>query len=282
MTARTELVTTALLGTDRRGFGEATDPASALLAEAARSAVAWRAGTPLPAVAAPTDRPTGPRTPVAPEPAQQLLTVLLERPVVGLIASWLATAVRQGRAAAPRHWDGLLRLAYGHPTLDRRLLAYAIGAHGIWFAGQNPRWQRLSGELRAVDLDQDPTSVAISRPTLPTAGWLGQQPMAADAEALFRIPDPWPAEVTDAALAVVAGGILLGRTGAYAAEVALRVPLPHYPRIRELAEQQARSTGDWSTARVVRDALAQLDRTVYLRLEITRAFAAAAAPEETS
>ena len=50
-------------------------------------------------------------------------------------------------------------------------------------------------------------------------------------------------------------------------------------RRKILAEQQARSTGDWSTARMVRDALAQLDRTVYLRLEIVRAFAA---PEETS
>ncbi len=279
MTTRTELVTTALLGTDRRGFGDAEDPASALLAESARSAVAWRAGTRLVTVPSPEGMPTAPRTPLAPAPAQQLLAVLLERPVVGLIGEWLALAVVGGWAVAPQHWAELLRLAYGQPGLDRRLVARGIGPHGVWFAGQNPRWKQLAAELGAVDPERETGAIAGLRPVIPVVGWLGDQPMAKDAEALFRVSDPWPTQVTDAALAVIASGLLLRRTGPYAAEVALRVPLAHYPRVREIAEQQAGASGDWSAARVVRDALATVDRTVYLRLEIARTFAPL---EETS
>ena len=100
--------------------------------------------------------------------------------------------------------------------------------------------------------------------------------MAADPEPLFRLPDPWPIEVTDAALALIGSGHPARGAPAHTPPRS-RCPgaagaLPS--RSGRLAEEQAAvDRVDWSSARIVRDALAALDRTVYLRLEIARAFA---------
>ena len=102
MINRSELVTAALLGTDRRApnfLGEPGEhePATLLLDHAARSAVALRAGVVLPQV---PPAPSGPLDELimAPTAAQSIMSRLLARPVIELVNFWLAV----GRDARSR------------------------------------------------------------------------------------------------------------------------------------------------------------------------------------
>jgi len=155
-----DLVTVALLGTDRRPLPEALppiwagpvpepsrDPTHVVLDWAARHRSAVRAGSALPAgpPAAPAprqDRPPGP-----PE-VQQELAGALERGTPGPVNDALAVLVDQEAAPAPEHWTALAALAAGNPRVDRALLAVALGERGVWFVSQNPQWARLAAALR--------------------------------------------------------------------------------------------------------------------------------------
>ena len=161
MTATWEdLVTVALLGTDRRPLPDALppswagpaaesrgDPTYAVLDLAARHRAAVRAGSAL---------PTGPAPPVAPaenrergpSPVQQELADALERGTPGPVNDALAVLVDQNVPAAPEHWTALATLAAAGPRLDRGLLAAALGVRGVWFVEQNPQWSRLAAALR--------------------------------------------------------------------------------------------------------------------------------------
>jgi hypothetical protein len=160
-TAWEDLVTVALLGTDRRPLPDGPPPSWAgaagdpdqepthrVLAWAAGHRAAVRAGSPLPlgppAVAAPAqDRLEGP------EAAQQELADALGRGAPSLVNDALAALADQEASAAPEHWTALATLAAVHPRLDRALLASALGTRGIWFVGQNPQWARLASALRS-------------------------------------------------------------------------------------------------------------------------------------
>ena len=152
MINRSELVTAALLGTDRRPpnfLGEAGEhePATSLLDHAARSAVALRAGVVLPRVPPP---PSGPLDPMimAPAVAQSIMSRLMARPVIELINVWLALAAIRGVGLEPALWSAVIVLAARRPDLDRALLAQVLGPRGLWFCEQNPQWQRLASALR--------------------------------------------------------------------------------------------------------------------------------------
>ena len=154
MITRSELVTAALLGTDRRApsfLGEPGDhePATVLLRHSARSAVALRAGTVLPLV---RPAPAGPLDPLilAPPAAQSIMSGLLARPVIELINSWLASAATRGLGLAPSLWSAVILLATRSAGLDRVLLAQVLGPRGLWFCRQNPQWQRLATALQSV------------------------------------------------------------------------------------------------------------------------------------
>ncbi|MGW1227035.1 DUF5691 domain-containing protein [Streptomyces sp. NPDC001515] len=155
-----ELVTSALLGTDRRPLGVASRPgpdgaAAALLDAAAVHTVRRRAGLlPAPAAPRPAPAPEDPR-PVPPEAARSRLAQLLaDRAGAGgaggrrgaapdlteLIPQWLATANRHGYRAPDAVLPALLEAARARTDLRPGALAFA-GPRGLWLAGLNPDWR---------------------------------------------------------------------------------------------------------------------------------------------
>ena len=124
MINRSELVTAALLGTDRRppnflGEPGEHEPATLLLDHAARSAVALRAGALLPRV---PPAPSGPLDPLimAPAAAQSIMSRLLARPVIESINVWLALAATRGVGLEPALWSAVILLAARRPTSTGR------------------------------------------------------------------------------------------------------------------------------------------------------------------
>jgi hypothetical protein len=145
----TDVVTTALLGTDRRpvpsplptpwgATSSAGDPATATLDLAAQHRAWSRAGSRLGRAEPPTIGP--PLGDLAPAPAQELLGRLLEAAQPVLINAWLAVCVRRGQVISPDHWPMLAVLTSGWILLDDALLARALGPRGRWFLAQNPQW----------------------------------------------------------------------------------------------------------------------------------------------
>ncbi|WP_405636677.1 DUF5691 domain-containing protein [Streptomyces sp. NBC_01178] len=155
-----ELVTSALLGTDRRppaprGGGSApADAPAALLDAAALHTVRRRAGLrPAEAEARPEPAAPDPR-PALPEAARDRLAHLLadrSAPPAGgrrgaapdlteLIPQWLATANRMGFRAPAELLPPLLDAARARTDLRPQALAFA-GPRGLWLAGLNPDWK---------------------------------------------------------------------------------------------------------------------------------------------
>ncbi|MEU6535084.1 DUF5691 domain-containing protein [Streptomyces sp. NPDC047000] len=151
-----DLVTTALLGTDRRppaGTGPAGDAAVTLLDAAAVQTVRRRAGLrPARAVRRPEPAPADPR-PALPAAAVRRLTMLLtDRPGTGsgrrgtapdlmeLLPQWLATANARGYAAPPQMLPALLDAARGRTDLRAATLTFA-GPRALWLARLNPDWR---------------------------------------------------------------------------------------------------------------------------------------------
>ncbi|MFJ3796762.1 DUF5691 domain-containing protein [Streptomyces sp. NPDC090088] len=159
MTAWEELVTTALLGTDRRppaagGSGREAPPA--LLDEAAVATVRRRAG--LRPATAPTARrpepaPADPRPALPAAAARRLAMLLSDRPGTGtggrrgtspdlmeLLPQWLAAANAHGFAAPPQTLPALLDAARGRTDLRPAALAFA-GPRALWLARLNQDWR---------------------------------------------------------------------------------------------------------------------------------------------
>ncbi|MFC9928487.1 DUF5691 domain-containing protein [Streptomyces sp. NPDC127190] len=152
-----DLVTAALLGTDRRpaARGAAGRPAPvALLDEAALATVRRRAGLrPGRAARRPERAPEDPR-PALPAPAERrLVTLLADRSggasggrrgsspdLTELLPQWLATANAQGYAAPPQTLPALLDAARGRTDLRPAALAFA-GPRALWLARLNPDWR---------------------------------------------------------------------------------------------------------------------------------------------
>ncbi|MFF9170021.1 MULTISPECIES: DUF5691 domain-containing protein [unclassified Streptomyces] len=151
-----ELVTAALLGTDRRtpptpaGGREAP---VALLDAAAAATVRRRAGlrpaTPAPR---PEPAPADPRPPLPAAAARRLGTLLADRPGAGsgrrgtapdlmeLLPQWLALANARGWAPPPQALPALLDAARGRTDLRPAVLEFA-GPRALWLARLNPDWR---------------------------------------------------------------------------------------------------------------------------------------------
>ncbi|MDG5803211.1 DUF5691 domain-containing protein [Streptomyces ossamyceticus] len=151
-----ELVTAALLGTDRR-----TPPVSAsgreapvaLLDAAAVETVRRRAGLrPVRAAAGPQPAAPDGRPPLPPAAARRLATLLTDRPGTGggrrgtapdlmeLLPQWLALANAQGYAAPPETLPALLDAARGRTDLRTAALTFA-GTRALWLARLNTDWR---------------------------------------------------------------------------------------------------------------------------------------------
>ncbi|MGW0840327.1 DUF5691 domain-containing protein [Streptomyces sp. NPDC002787] len=151
-----ELVTTALLGTDRRtppGPASGREAPVALLDAAAVETVRRRAGIrPVRAAARTEPAATDRRPPLPPAAARRLATLLADRPGTGggrrgsapdlmeLLPQWLTSANAYGYAAPPEALPALLDTARGRTDLRPAVLTFA-GVRALWLARLNPDWR---------------------------------------------------------------------------------------------------------------------------------------------
>ncbi|MEU2908800.1 DUF5691 domain-containing protein [Streptomyces massasporeus] len=151
------LVTTALLGTDRRtppGTAPGPDAPAALLDAAAVETVRRRAGRrPIRAAERPRPAPGDPRPALPPAAARRLAMLLADRPgpsgggrrgaapdLTELLPQWLAVANARGFAPPPQVLPALLDAARGRTDLRPAALEFA-GPRALWLARLNPDWR---------------------------------------------------------------------------------------------------------------------------------------------
>ncbi|MFC7990237.1 DUF5691 domain-containing protein [Streptomyces pilosus] len=152
-----ELVTTAVLGTERRtpaGAGRGPEAAAALLDAAAAATVRRRAGLrPAPAAERPEPAPEDPRPALPAAAARRLAMLLADRPgaagggrrgtapdLMELLPQWLAAANARGYAPPPAVLPALLDAARGRTDLRPAALRFA-GPRALWLARLNPDWR---------------------------------------------------------------------------------------------------------------------------------------------
>ncbi|MEU3104272.1 DUF5691 domain-containing protein [Streptomyces griseoflavus] len=152
-----ELVTTAVLGTDRRapaGVGPGRQAAAVLLDAAAAATVRRRAGLrPAPAAERPGSAPEDRRPALPPAAARRLAMLLADRPgasgtgrrgtapdLMELLPQWLAVANARGFAPPPALLPALLDAARGRTDLRPSALRFA-GPRALWLARLNPDWR---------------------------------------------------------------------------------------------------------------------------------------------
>ncbi|MGW3137849.1 DUF5691 domain-containing protein [Streptomyces sp. NPDC001139] len=151
-----ELVTVALLGTERRtppGGTAGREAPVALLDAAAVQTLRRRAGLrPARAAARPEPAAEDPRPPLPAAAARRLALLLTDRPGTGggrrgtapdlmeLLPQWLATANARGFAPPPEMLPALLDAARGRTDLRPAALAFA-GPRAMWLARLNPDWR---------------------------------------------------------------------------------------------------------------------------------------------
>ncbi|GAA0341519.1 DUF5691 domain-containing protein [Streptomyces turgidiscabies] len=153
-----ELVTAALLGTERRtppGCPPGRQAPVALLGAAAVETVRRRAGLrPARAATRPEPAAADPRPPLPSAAARRLALLLADRPgtpggsgrrgaapdLMELLPQWLAAANTHGYAAPPQTLPALLDAARGRTDLRPAALAFA-GPRALWLARLNTDWR---------------------------------------------------------------------------------------------------------------------------------------------
>lgn len=154
-----DLVTTALLGTDRRtpppsAFAPEREAPAALLDAAAAETVRRRAGLrPARPAARPEPAPEDPRRPLPAAAARRLALLLADRPglsgggrrgtapdLMELLPQWLALANAHQYAAPPEALPALLDAARGRTDLRPATLTFA-GPRALWLARLNQEWR---------------------------------------------------------------------------------------------------------------------------------------------
>jgi hypothetical protein len=157
--AWSEIVTIALLGTERRRPADDLGEPWAECLVSARSqpaerlldlAVGYRAVLRTTPVAKPApEPPSAPpgQLPTAPRRARNLLDVLLLRPDPTLITIWLTECVDHGMTIGPQSWTPLADHLVRHRNYPPELLRAALGPHGMWFLERNPRWSVVHARL---------------------------------------------------------------------------------------------------------------------------------------
>ena len=217
MSAWQELVTTALLGTDRRtlpsDLAPTGDPARAVLDAAARLTARRHAGTRPGHAAAPS---LAPRQDVdfAPDRAQRLLAHVLDARDTTLADVWLQHCVERGLGVRPRLWCALAAAAASPPGVDRALASAALGARGRAFLALRPEWLVVLQPARPAPAG--PTDVT-------------------DPTVLVGLPGPWSESVAAVALRHVDDGTLpLSQARRLATALALRAPLSFHDDVARM------------------------------------------------
>jgi hypothetical protein len=264
-----ELVTTALLGTDRRPL-DADDPPDQVLMQAARHRVLDRLPAPsvvgVPDPPEPTAAAPAQDGPPAPEPADQLLDQLLRAPDPALISCWLGVCADTGYVVSALHWTALARLAARSTHYDRSAVGSALGARGRWFLRQNPEWRRLAA---AAEPSSAPSRAADPPPAAP----LTAEEVLAEPERLLDHPQPWGPDVVSAAYAVLGGEGQVPPARSYATRLGVALPTELYPSIARAGEYYVLAP-DASPARrrTIRDRFVALEFAAYARAAIQHAF----------
>ncbi|MFI5977379.1 DUF5691 domain-containing protein [Streptomyces sp. NPDC051452] len=174
-----DLVTNALLGTDRRPPAQGAPGRAApvtLLDAAAVATVRRRAGLrPGRAARRPERAPEDPRPALPPAAARRLALLLADRSggtsggrrgsspdLTELLPQWLAAADAHGYAAPPQTLPALLDAARGRTDLRPAALAFA-GPRALWLARLNPDWRfalrAAPGGGTALPTPDDPEAV---------------------------------------------------------------------------------------------------------------------------
>jgi hypothetical protein len=269
-----EVVTTALLGTDRRPLptdllppdarGGGVAASAVLLEHAVRQRTLHRAARPLGRCPAP---PVAPDDGLAwaPPAAQELLGRLLARAVPELLNAWLAAAAARRVRPAPEHWTDLAALAATRPDLDRGLLASALGAQGVWFVGLNPAWARLAAVL-AQPVPPGPARPEASAPD--------EAAVRARPELALDVPAPWPRELTVAALRVLLSGQLGWRASRYGAAIGARLAAEDVDLLQQAADAVPEGAGRGLPGlQVLQEAVSAVTAAAADRAAVDEAFA---------
>ncbi|MBM7437148.1 DUF5691 domain-containing protein [Streptomyces sp. HB132] len=152
-----DLVTSALLGTDRRplrmGDGAAAGPAALLDAAAVHTVRRRAALRPAGRTALPKPAPADPRPPLPAAARRRLAQLLADRSapsgggrrgaapdLTELIPQWLASAGAHGYRAPAELLPALLDAARARTDLRPHVLEFA-GPRGLWLAALNPEWR---------------------------------------------------------------------------------------------------------------------------------------------
>ena len=264
-----ELVTTALLGTDRRPL-EAADAPGQVLRQAARHRILDRLAAPSmigdPDPAAPPVGAPPQAGRVAPEQADRLLDQLLRTPDPALVSCWLRVCADRGCVVSALHWTALARLAARSTGYDRSVLGAALGPRGRWFLQQNPEWRRLAA-------DAQPSAAPPGPPDPPSAPALTADDVLADPERLLAHPQPWGPDLVSAAYAVLGGEGQVPPARTFATRLGIALPTELYPSIARAGEYYVLAP-DASPARrrTIRDRFVTLELAAYARAAIHHAF----------
>lgn len=219
MSAWQELVTTALLGTDRRALpgdlASTGDPARAVLDAAAGLSARRHAGARPGRAAAPDPAPRQDLD-FAPDRAQRLLAHVLDSRDTTLADVWLQHCVERGLGVRPRLWCALAASAAPARGVDRALSRAALGARGRAFLALRPEWQ------------------VVLQPTRPAPAGAGAGDPD-DPAVLVGLPGPWSEAVAAVALRHVDDGALpLSQARRLATVLALRAPLSFHDDVARM------------------------------------------------
>jgi hypothetical protein len=281
-----DVVATGLIGTDRRPvpdelpaswgreLDQSIDPAHTVLTLAARRRAVQRASGLLSSCSAGSPAPPD-RPPLASVAAHEILARLLSPPQVDQLNLWLIAAAERGQCASGAYWTSLAMLAARTTELDRAALAAALGDRGVWFVQQNPEWARLAKTLRPQPVEQ-PKEQISAEPNDSSDVEVTEEAVRANPELIMSLTPPWPPELTRAVIAVIASGQLQQRAAHYATAVGARMPLQHYQLLRSALQHIPVREIPLTPAglRSVREAILALERTIWIRLEMQRAFSA--------
>lgn len=219
------ILTAALIGTERAvvppppaGFAAAaaaakpdSDPAGALLDQAALLAVARRAGRPVSKAEPPEPAEPTPRPAVSQAAGRRLARILNgENP--DLLVEWLSAAAARGLRPPPQFLPALLdrarRTSAANPDPEearlRALVLIADGARARWLAGLNPVWAYLLAEPEQVPVPGRLTEADVAKVTAA----VDAVPDANSLTALMsEVPGPWPSPLTARVLTKAARGL---------------------------------------------------------------------------